>query len=183
MKIQTRIVLALVSAIAAGCASVEAPAPVDVPVNLRPEAAESLTFPLVAVGVQIYECRARRNAPGYEWAFVAPEAELFDHAHVRVGRHYAGPHWESLDGSKVIGTTRQRADAPTADAIPWLLLTATSDGPDGRFSKVTSVQRVKTVGGVAPVSGCSEASVGKQSRVNYTAEYNLFVRDRERVAR
>ena len=34
------------------------------------------------------------------------------------------------------------ADAPAAGAIPWLLLGAKSDGPQGSFSKTTSVQRV-----------------------------------------
>ena len=75
----------------------------------------------------------------------------------RIGRHYAGPHWEALDGSKIAGTVKERADAPLADAIPWLLLTAKSVGPEGSFSKVTSIQRVNTVGGVAPTTGCSEA--------------------------
>ena len=34
-----------------------------------------------AKGVQIYECRAKKDASaGFEWVFVAPEAELFDAA-------------------------------------------------------------------------------------------------------
>ncbi|TMH88343.1 MAG: DUF3455 domain-containing protein, partial [Betaproteobacteria bacterium] len=78
-----------------------------------------------AKGVQIYECRARKDqVGGYEWAFVAPEADLFDAGGNRIGRHHAGPHWESTDGSKVLGTVKERADAPAADTIPWLLLTA-----------------------------------------------------------
>jgi hypothetical protein len=173
-----RILLALLPALAAGCAATAPSALVQVPENLRPDPADTLAFVLPAVGVQIYECRARNDGSGYEWAFVAPEAELFDPAHRRVGRHYAGPHWEAADGSKVRGSTRERADAPGPDAIPWLLLSATPSGPEGLFSKVTSIQRVQTVGGVAPASGCSESTVGTQSRVRYTADYYLFVRDR-----
>jgi Protein of unknown function (DUF3455) len=148
---------------------------VNVPDKLRPGANEALALILSAQGVQIYECRAKKDqAEGYEWAFVAPEADLFDVRGTKAGRHYAGPHWESTDGSKIVGTVKERADAPEADAIPWLLLTAKSVGPDGRLSRVTSVQRVNTTGGVVPKSGCSRASAGTQARIDYTADYYFF---------
>ena len=128
-----------------------------------------------AQGVQIYECRAKKDQPGgYEWAFVAPEADLFDARGNKIGKHYAGPHWESTDGSKILGTVKERANAPTSDAIPWLLLAAKSVGPDGSFSKVTSIQRVNTAGGVAPATGCSQADGGNPARINYTADYYFF---------
>ena len=42
---------------------------------------ESLAMIVPAKGVQIYECRAgKAGEGGYEWAFVAPEADLFDTA-------------------------------------------------------------------------------------------------------
>ncbi len=160
----------------AACASPLAPTSmVKVPDNLTPGARESLAMIVPAKGVQIYECRARKDqAGGYEWAFVAPEADLFDARGNRTGRHYAGPHWESTDGSKIFGTVKERADAPAADAIPWLLLAAKSVGPEGTFSKVTSIQRVNTAGGVAPKAGCSQATAGTPARVNYTADYYFF---------
>jgi len=128
-----------------------------------------------AQGVQIYECRAKTDpAGGYEWAFVAPEADLFDARGNKIGKHYAGPHWESTDGSKILGTVKERANAPTSDAIPWLLLAAKSVGPAGSFSKVTSIQRVNTAGGVAPATGCSQADAGKPARIDYTADYYFF---------
>jgi hypothetical protein len=138
-----------------------------IPENLRPSAAESLKRIISAKGVQIYECRERK------WMFVAPEADLYDERGNLVGRHYAGPQWEATgDGSKVLGTVRSRADAPQAGAIPWLLLSARSVGGSGYFSDVTSVQRVATVGGVAPAGECSGA--GAQARVPYTADYYFF---------
>src|SRR5207302_8125592 len=159
-----------------GCAVPPPPSPtVEVPDRLNPGANESLAMIVSAKGVQIYECRARRDqAGGYEWAFVAPAADLFDAGGNRIGRHYAGPHWESVDGSKILGTVKERADAPVADAIPWLLLAAKSVGSEGSFSKVTSIQRVSTVGGVAPKAGCSHAAVGTPARTNYTADYYFF---------
>ena len=161
----------------AGCASPQSASPVQVPDNLNPGANESLAMIVSAKGVQIYECRARKDQlRDYEWAFVAPEADLFDAAGTRIGRHYAGPQWESTDGSKILGSVKERADAPAADAIPWLLLTAKSVGSEGSFSKVTSVQRVSTVGGVAPKTGCSQAAAGTPARINYTADYYFFTR-------
>jgi hypothetical protein len=160
----------------AACASPHPPtAMVTVPDKLKPGANESLAMIVPAKGVQIYECRARKDQVGeYEWAFVAPEADLFDARGNRTGRHYAGPHWEATDGSKILGTVKERADAPVADAIPWLLLAAKSVGSEGSFSKVTSIQRVNTVGGVAPRAGCSQAAAGTPARITYTADYYFF---------
>ena len=162
----------------AGCASPQsARSPVQVPDKLKPGANESLAMIVSAKGVQIYECRARKDQTGdYEWAFVAPEADLFDARGTRVGRHYAGPYWESTDGSKILGTVKEHADAPAADAIPWLLLTAKPVGSEGSLSKVTSIQRVSTVGGAAPKAGCSQAAAGTPARINYTADYYFFTR-------
>jgi hypothetical protein len=162
----TPILLALFAASSAAMA--------EVPGNLKPAANESLAMPLAAKGVQIYECRAKKDGAGYEWAFIAPEAELFDAKGGKVGKHYAGPHWEANDGSKIVGTVKERADAPAAGAIPWLLLTTKSDGPEGAFGKVTSVQRLNTVGGVAPGAACAQANAGEKARVPYTADYYLF---------
>jgi hypothetical protein len=153
-----------------GCAS-HIPG-VAVPDKLKGAPNETLAMVVPAKGVQIYECRPRRDELGaFEWAFVAPEADLFDRQGAKIGRHYAGPHWEAIDGSKVLGTVRERADAPAAGAIPWLLLTAKSVGQEGTFSKVTSIQRVNTAGGVAPQDGCHPSSAGASARVAYTADY------------
>jgi len=163
--------------VVAACASPPRPTPaVSVPAKLNPGAGESLGTIVAARGVQIYECRPRNDQAGaYEWAFVAPEADLFDGRGRKVGRHYAGPHWESVDGSKILGTVKERADAPVAAAIPWLLLTAKSVGPDGAFSRVTSIQRVNTAGGAAPRTDCSQATAGTPARIGYTADYYFFV--------
>ncbi len=169
-----KVTVFLVVLLVAGCASTQPPTSMaTVPDKLKPGANESLAMIVPAKGVQIYECRARQ-AGGYEWAFVAPEADLFDARGNRIGRHYAGPHWESTDGSKIVGTVKERADSPGADAIPWLLLAAKSVGREGSFSKITSIQRVNTVGGVAPKSGCSQAAVGTPARIPYTADYYFF---------
>src|SRR5262247_3996343 len=75
-----------------------------------------------AEGVQIY----RWN--GTSWIFVAPEAVLFADAggHGQVGFHYAGPTWETLSGSKVVGVVIDRC-TPDPTAIPWLKLGVVSN--------------------------------------------------------
>jgi len=158
-----------------GASAEPSTAVVGVPDKLKPGASESLKIVTLAKGVQIYECRASTVQPGsYEWTLVAPEAELFDTGGNRIGRHFGGPSWQSNDGSTIVGSVKERADAPAADAIPWLLLSAKSVGTEGSFSKVTSVLRVNTVGGVAPRSGCSQATAGASARMDYTANYYFF---------
>lgn len=159
-----------------GCAATSSsPALVRVPDKLAVGANETLKMIVPAKGVQIYECRARKEQPGaYEWAFVAPEADLFDSRGNRIGRHYAGPHWEATDGSRIVGALKERADAPTVGAIPWLLLTAKSVGPQGNFSGITSIQRVNTAGGLAPATGCSSANSGAVARMAYTTDYYFY---------
>jgi len=93
--------------------------PVDVPVALQVAPAHKLALETHARGVQIYECKASKDdATRLEWVFKAPEAELFDSAGNRIGKHYAGPTWESSDGSRVVGEVKAKADAPSPDAIP-----------------------------------------------------------------
>ena len=171
-------IAALMSLAIAGCANMQsAKAPVDVPDTLKPGADESLAMIVSAKGVQVYECRAKNDAGlNHEWVFVGPAADLFSANGSRIGKHYNGPHWESNDGSKILGTVKANAPPPAADAIPWLLLTTQSAGPEGAFSKITSVQRVRTVGGVAPRTGCSQATEGILARELYTADYYLFAR-------
>ncbi len=63
-----------------GCTGLQNTTPtVNVPDKLKPRANESLAMIIPAKGVQIYECRAKKDqANTYEWAFVAPEADLFN---------------------------------------------------------------------------------------------------------
>ena len=159
--------IAITAALAAAIsASAQPSRAVAVPETLKPGANEVLALVLAARGVQIYECR------DHKWAFVAPEADLFDVSGRRVGRHYAGPHWEAADGSRIAASVKSRVDAPDAGAIPWLLLSAKSVGPEGSFSRVTSIQRVSTTGGVAPAGACGTS--GETARVAYTADYYFF---------
>ena len=156
----------------AACATQPA---LNVPAALEPAGNESLAMVVGAKGVQIYECRAKKDVgAGHEWAFVAPEADLFDARGRPVGTHGAGPFWQASDGSRVVGKLKAKSDAPAAGTIPWLLLTTESTGSVGAFARVTSIQRVNTAGGAAPASPCTPETNGQKARIHYTADYRLF---------
>jgi hypothetical protein len=161
-------------ALTAACATSQTPPP-RVPAALQAPSGQSLALHTFASGVQIYTCSPRADdATRFEWTFKAPEADLFDRSGKRVGKHYAGPTWESNDGSRAVGALVARDDGPDATAIPWLLLKSKSNAGAGVFTQTQSIQRVNTVGGKAPASGCDQAAVGKEARVPYTADYFFY---------
>jgi uncharacterized protein DUF3455 len=147
----------------------------DVPDALRVPPGEEPLLLVKAQGVQVYECRTKKDDPTqYEWVFTGPEADLFDSKGNKVGRHFPGPTWEWNDGSQVVGSVRGSVPSKNAGAVPWLLLAAKGHAGNGVLSRVTSIQRLETSGGKAPAGGCSEADLGKQLRVPYTAVYCFY---------
>ncbi len=92
-----------------------------------------------------------------------------------VGHHtFPPPVWAAVDGSKFTGQVKARANAPQAGAGQWLLLSTRSTGAEGRFSKITSLQRVNTVGGVAPLSRCEAGNIGVAEQTPLAAEFVFF---------
>jgi hypothetical protein len=165
----------LAVAVSVSVAAWAAPPAAGIPTALRPSPDEALAATLSAKGVQIYECRASTKVPsGHAWVFIAPEADLFDADGSQIGLHGAGPFWQAVDGSRIVGHIKARAEAPALGAIPWLLMTAESTGAAGRFSRVTSIQRIDTAGGTAPAEPCERDVIGVQVRARYTAIYRFF---------
>lgn len=163
------------SLVLTGCAQAPFVAPPEVPAALRPPTGEVLLLEALASGVQIYECAPKADQPtAFEWVFRAPEASLADRSGRSLGKHYAGPTWESADGSTVVGALKARDAGPDASAIPWLLLAAKSSTGSGVFSQAKSIQRVKTVGGSAPATTCTAANAKQVARVPYTASYYFY---------
>ena len=145
--------------------SLEIPDAIKVPDGNR------FAFSFHAEGVQIYKCIV--NAGTASWVFQAPQADLFGKHHHFVGTHYAGPTWEFIDGSSMKGS-KVAAATVDATAIPWLLLQAVSHNGDGRMADVTYVQRLETVGGLAPATGCDVAHPDAIANVDYTATYAFY---------
>jgi hypothetical protein len=121
-------------------------------------------------GAQIYECKAGSDGK-LSWVFREPIATLLFNGKT-VGRHYAGPTWEDVDGSAVTGKVVGNAPGATANDIPWLKLDVVSYRGRGTLANVTTVHRLDTHGGVAQ-GACDKTSTFRS--VPYSATY-IFLR-------
>jgi hypothetical protein len=131
---------------------------------------ETIVLTLHAEGAQVYECKAGADGK-MSWVFREPIATLLQGGKT-VGRHYAGPNWEHIDGSAVAGKAAGTAPGATPKDIPWLKLEVTSHRGSGILSEVTTVLRINTQGGKleGPCDGA-----GKFQSVAYSADY-VFLR-------
>lgn len=126
-----------------------------------------------AKGDQIFHCVLKTGE--YSWKWHAPEAKLYDTQNqALVGSHGAGPSWTYKDGSNVTAKAIQKADAPEKTSASWLLLEVTENQHDGVLAKASFIQRINTLGGVAPLSGCDANHLGSEKRVIYSADYTFY---------
>ena len=144
------------------------------PEPVRVPAGQKMRMAATGVGELTYECREKANAAaGYEWVFVGPVATLYGGDRKTVGKYYAGPTWESSDGSKITG--KQVAVAPAgAGSIPLQLVKTDPATGAGAMTGVTYIQRINTKGGVAPSTTCDGAAKGRRQQVDYRADYVFY---------
>jgi hypothetical protein len=149
------------------------------------------------VGTQNYICLP--SGASFAFTLFTPQATLFNARDMQqVITHYFSPNnnpfeasdkgvirvtWEdSRDTSIVWGAVEKSstdANFVALGAIPWLKVKAVGaqDGPTGgdRLSGTTFIQRVNTVGGSAPATGCAASGdVGKKAFVQYEADYFFY---------
>jgi len=135
---------------------------------------------LHAEGAQIYQCKpdsdgkSASQVGALTWQFREPIAILIVDGK-SVGRHYAGPNWDYVDGSGVKGKVAASVPGATPNDIPWLKLDVVDHRGDGILSNVNAVQRINTNGGVAR-GPCGSA--GNYLSVPYSADY-VFLRKRD----
>jgi hypothetical protein len=144
----------------------------DLPAAIKPAEGLAVYRSAHALGAQIYTC-GKNDAGAWTWIFKAPEAVLVDPQEKLLGKHYAGPSWEGLDGGKVVGAAKASAPSPD-NSIPWLLLDIKSREGNGEFTQAKAILRIATQGGVAPTTGCDQAHAGSEQRVHYTAIYQFL---------
>ena len=143
-----------------------------------------------AVGTQGYVCVKAGNV--FSWVPYGPQATLFNEDGQQVLTHFLSPRpygqvlnatWQhSRDSSAVWAQVLKASDDPNfvaPDAIPWLLLEATvvADGPTfgDKMVKTERIQRLNTVEGKAPTTGCAvRANIGKRALVPYEADYYFY---------
>ena len=140
--------------------------------TVTPPQGSTLLLEVIADGAQIYACEAKGKS--FEWAFKAPEADLFDQKGRQIGTHFSGPTWKIGDGSTVVGEVIAKAAAPEADAIPWLLLRAKSHDGSGTLSAAAYIRRAETKGGIAPPTGCDASHLSELAHMRYSATYQFF---------
>lgn len=168
---------AAVAALAA-CASQPMMKPYDqsaLPAAVQVPAGHRVAMETVGAGDITYECRAKAGTAGeFEWVFVGPDAKLMERGGKMLGKYYGPPAtWEAMDGSKLTGT--QLAVAPAAAGnIPMQLVKANPAMGSGAMSGVTHIQRVSTMGGVAPAAACGAANSGAKQVVKYQADYIFY---------
>jgi hypothetical protein len=131
---------------------------------------ESIMLAVHAEGAQVYECKAGADGK-LAWAFREPIATLLL-GDKTVGRHFAGPSWESSDGSAVVGKVTGTAPGAAPNDIPWLRLEVVSRRGSGILADITTVQRMDTSGGKLE-GACDKA--GSFRSVPYSANY-VFLR-------
>jgi len=141
------------------------------------------------VGTQNYVCLP--SSTGFAFSLFTPEATLFTDDAGQLTTHFFSPDrdprdfgairvtWEhSRDTSTIWGAVTGQATV-SKDAINWLRveIKGALPGPTGgdKLTPTTFVQRINTVGGLAPAADCVGATdVGKRAFVPYTADYLFF---------
>ena len=171
--------------------------PPSVPNGIEVDAGNKVFLVGHGVGTQNYVCQP--SGTGFAFTLFTPEATLFNHGDKQqVTTHYFSPNdnpfdpadkgviratWEhSRDSSTVWAQAiQQSTDAHfvAAGAIPWVKLkvVGAQNGPTGgdRLSGATFIQRLNTIGGSAPSTGCAvSGDVGKKAFVPYTADYFFY---------
>ena len=148
-----------------------------------------------AIGTQGYVCVAVGTT--FSWTPFGPQATLFNEDGQQVLTHFLSPApydllptatWQHSRDSSVVWARMLKSSTDSnyvaPDAIPWLLLEAVvvGDGPTGgdKLLATRRIQRVNTVEGKAPVTGCSKPEdIGKRGLVPYEADY-YFYKEKER---
>jgi Protein of unknown function (DUF3455) len=131
--------LALSIAAAAACCGTGAMAQVPAAVSAP---GETTVATFQGEGAQIYQCKAGNDGT-LAWVFREPIATLILDDKT-VGRHYAGPTWEVVNGSAVTAKAIGTAPGATANDIPWQKLDAVNHRGGGTLADVGTVQRLDT---------------------------------------
>ncbi len=167
--------------------------PPPVPAELEVEAGNEAYLMGHAVGTQNYVCLPSPSIFHVAWTLFTPEATLFSEEGEQITTHFFSPNpvengtvraaWQdSGDTSTVWGRAIASSSDPSfvaPGAIPWLLIeeVGTQEGPTGgaNLSRTTFIQRLNTVGGAAPSTGCARPKdLGNKAFVPYTADYFFY---------
>jgi uncharacterized protein DUF3455 len=141
-------------------------------------------------GTQNYVCSPGKSVGQVVWTLFTPRATLFDDNDGQLTSHYFSPNphevntpvratWEDSQDTSTVWAKANATAVVDPDAIPWVLLEVVGReaGPTGGATLfgTSFIQRVKTVGGSAPATGCDTPSdLGAKAFVPYTADYVFY---------
>ena len=172
-----------------------------VPPAVRVDAPNEVFLVGHAQGTQNYVCLP--SGSGVAFVLFTPEATLFnDDGDKALITHFFSPNpdekntnpaltaigpiratWQGSKDSSTVGAAASGSSTDAAfvapNSVPWVKLTAVGwgFGPDGGdlLSHVTFVQRLNTLGGVAPSTGCATTTdIGHLAFMPYTADYFFY---------
>lgn len=148
------------------------------PEALRVDFSESRVLLANGEGQWNYLCKVSNDGKQMEWANAGPVGTLKDLEGRTVAQITAGPTFVHTDGSSVDGVVKVRAASDPAGAVDQMLYTGiATGGKAGVFSKVTSIQQIRTSGGAAPKTGCAGGDdLLKTVTVPFKAEFRFFAR-------
>lgn len=147
----------------------------SLPMAVQVPMGHKVAMETVGVGILSYQCSAKKDMAGqHEWVVVGPDAVLNDRSGKQVGKYFGPPAtWESLDGSRLTAT--QIAVTPNGTGnIPTQLVKTNPAMGVGSMTGVSYIQRVNTIGGVAPMSTCGMSNMGTKEMVKYQADYIFY---------
>jgi Protein of unknown function (DUF3455) len=166
--------------------------PPPVPPGLEVEAPNQAFLLGRGVGTQNYVCQPSSSLGRVVWTLFTPQATLFTDQGDQLITHFFSPNpeepdilgrvtWQdSQDTSRVWARAIASVGDPTGQgAIPWVLLkkVGAAVGPTGgnTLSGTTFIQRLNTVGGSTPETGCNiPTDVDHKAFVPYTADYFFY---------
>jgi len=166
--------------------------PPVVPADIVVDAAHEAFLLGRGVGTQNYVCQPAASLGRVAWTLFTPQATLFSDDNEQLTTHFFSPN--PVEGGNVVRVTwEDSADTSTIwarliasvpvnpDAIAWLRLEVVGArvGPTGgrTLSGTTFIQRVNTVGGLAPATGCDALpDVGRKAFIPYTADYFFYTK-------
>jgi uncharacterized protein DUF3455 len=167
--------------------------PPPVPANLQVPAGNEAFLVGHATGTQNYVCAPAKSVGQVAWTLFTPEATLFDDSGAQLITHYFSPN--PVEGGTIRATWQDSRDTSTIwakatassvdpafvheNSVAWVLLQVVGQqvGPTGGATLFATsfVQRLNTVGGAAPSTGCDvPTDLGSKAFVPYTADYFFF---------
>jgi uncharacterized protein DUF3455 len=139
-------------------------------------------------GTQNYVCSPAKSIGQVAWTLFTPQATLFNDDGGQLTSHFFSPNpvdgivratWRDSQDTSTVWAKANAQVVVNPDAIAWVLLEVVGRevGPTGGATLfgTTFIQRVNTVGGLAPAAGCdTPQDLGKKAFQPYTADYVFY---------